>query len=117
VKSKSDEFALLKTRWMIEAFIREVPKRVQIVIDLGIFKGGSVLFLHEMFRASRLVGLDLLEGHREPRERRSAQQGLSDAVRLYYGIDQGDHHALDRIMKENFPDGELDLVIDDCSHL
>jgi hypothetical protein len=38
-------------------------------------------------------------------------------LRLYYEIDQGDHLALERIMQENFPDGKLDLVIDDCSHL
>jgi hypothetical protein len=54
---------------------------------------------------------------RRPLESRIAQQGLSDVVRLYYGIDQGDHHALDRIMTENFLDGEIDSVIDDCSHL
>ena len=117
VESEPDEFALLKTRWMIDAFMREVPERVENVIDLGIFRGGSILFLHEMFRPRRLVGLDLLEWHRGPLESRIAQQGLSEAVRLYYGIDQGDHHALDRIMTENFPDGEIDLVIDDCSHL
>lgn len=118
VKSEPDEFELLKTRSMIEAFIREAPARVENVIDLGIFKGGSVLFLQEMFRPRRLVGLDLYElpPRAGPLESRIARQGLSDAVRLYYEIDQGDHLALERIMKENFPDGRLDLVIDDCSH-
>jgi hypothetical protein len=118
VKSQPDEFALLKTRSMIEAFIQEAPERVENVIDLGIFKGGSVLFLQEMFAPRRLVGLDRWwEDHRRPLESRIAQQGLSDVVRLYYGIDQGDHHALDQIMTENFPEGKIDLVIDDCSHL
>lgn len=112
-----DEIALLKSRWMIEAFIREAPERVENVIDLGIFKGGSILFLHEMFRPRRLVGLDWDAKDRGPLEKRIAQRGLGDAVRLYYGINQDDHGALDLIMKENFPDGEIDLVIDDCSHL
>ena len=61
VKIEPDEFALVKTRSMIEAFIREAPERVENVIDLGIFKGGSVLFLQEMFHPRRLVGLDLYE--------------------------------------------------------
>jgi SAM-dependent methyltransferase len=119
VKSEPNEFVLVKTRSMIEAFIREAPERVENVIDLGIFKGGSVLFLQEMFRPRRLVGLDLyrLAPRAEPLESRIAQQELSDAIRLYYEIDQGDHIALERIMKENFPEGKLDLVIDDCSHL
>jgi predicted O-methyltransferase YrrM len=117
VRSERDVFALLKTRSMIDTFIGEAPERVENVIDLGIFRGGSVLLLQEMFGPRRLVGLDLLEWHRGPLESRIAQQGLSDVVRLYYGIDQGDRHALARIMKENFPDGEIDLVIDDCSHL
>jgi hypothetical protein len=43
---------------MIEAIIREAPERVENVIELGIFKGGSVSFLQEMFRPRRLVGLD-----------------------------------------------------------
>ena len=56
-----DEFALLKSRWMIEAFLREAPERVENVIDLGIFKGGSVLLLQEVFQPRRVVGVDLLE--------------------------------------------------------
>lgn len=42
------QFALLKTRSMIEAFIREAPERVENVIDRGIFKGGSISFLQEI---------------------------------------------------------------------
>ena len=65
----------------------------------------------------RVVGVDLLEMDRERLERHIEKTGKGDAIRLDYGVDQGDHDALDRIMKENFPDGEIDLVIDDCSHL
>jgi hypothetical protein len=112
-----DEFAVLKHRSMIERFLREAPERVENVIDLGIFKGGSVLLLQEVFQPRRVVGVDLLELDRGPLERHIEKTGKGDAIRLYYGVDQGDHHVLDRIMKENFPDGEIDLVIDDCSHL
>ncbi len=112
-----DEFAVLKSRWMIERFFREAPERVENIVELGIFKGGSALLLQEVFQPRRVVGVDLQEVDREPLERYIAKTGKGDAIRLYYGVDQGDHQALDRIMKENFPDGEIDLVIDDCSHL
>ena len=37
-------------------------------------------------------------------------------IKTYYGIDQADTAALDRIVSDDF-DGPLDLVIDDGSHL
>ena len=89
-EERDRQFALLKTGSMIEAFIREAPERVENVMDLGIFKGGSVSFLREMFRPRRLVGLDLYKWPAAgPRESRISRQELSDAVRLDYEIDQG----------------------------
>jgi hypothetical protein len=99
---------------MIEAFIREAPERVENVIDLGIFKGGSVSFLQEMFRPRRLVGLDLYKWPPAgPLESRISRQELSDAVRLDYETDQGRPPRVERIMEDNFPGDNLDLVIDD----
>ncbi len=101
---------------MIEAFIAAAPERVENVVDLGIYKGGSLLFLQEVFHPRRVVGLDWNEAQFGPVEERIAQQGFSQSIHLYPG-DQGDHYALGEVMKWHFPEGQLDLVIDDCSHL
>ena len=75
---------------MIEAFIREAPERVEHVIDRGIFKGGSISLLQEMFRPRRLVAVDLYKRPPVgPLESRISRQELSDAVRRDYEIDQG----------------------------
>ena len=52
-------FLLLKTRRMIECFISHVPDKVENIVDLGIFKGGSVALCSELFDPQRIVGIEL----------------------------------------------------------
>ena len=94
-----------------------LPETVDNMIELGIFKGGSIaLYEATLFtrrdswawniRTDRVRALDCYL------ERRLA----TERVRLYYGTDQQDRQALKSIAHENFKDQPLDLVIDDASH-
>lgn len=76
------------------------------LLELGIRKGGSLLLWRDYFQKGRIVGLDI-----NPAD-------LDDAtgrVRTYQG-EQQDTELLDRIARENAPDG-FDIIIDDCSHI
>lgn len=42
--------------------------------------------------------------------------GLSDRVRLHYGMSQGDRAAVGAILDAEFGTGPLDMIIDDASH-
>ncbi len=115
--SNSDQFMLLKNRVIVENLKRFGPEHAENIVDLGIYKGGSVALLHELFSPRRIVGVDWLHDRADVLDRFVAQHSLGDAVRLYYDTSQADQERLSWILRENFRDEPLDLVVDDCSHL
>jgi hypothetical protein len=115
--SKADRFVLLKTRRMIESLFRFVPERIENVVDLGIFKGGSIALNQMLFSPKRMVGIDVKPRRVDALDRFIDRRRLNENVRLYYGTSQGDQERLTEIVQENFGEEPLDLVIDDCSHM
>jgi hypothetical protein len=82
-----------------------VGKPVKL-LELGIYRGGSLLLWRDYFEKGLIVGLDL------------KAVDLNDEtgrIRTYQG-EQQDTALLDRIVHENAPEG-FDIVIDDCSHI
>lgn len=76
------------------------------LLELGVYRGGSMLLWRDYFERGLIVGLDL-----NPVE----LPDESGRIRLYEGQQQ-DTALLDRIAKENAPEG-FDIIIDDCSHI
>lgn len=76
------------------------------LLELGVYKGGSLLLWRDYFEKGVIVGLDL-----NPVE----LADKSGRIRLYEGQQQ-DTGLLDRIAEENAPEG-FDIIIDDCSHI
>jgi len=113
----SDEFVLLKNKGMVERLRHVVPESVENIVDLGIYKGGSIALFQELFSPERIVGIDWSSERVGTLDRFIARHSLSDKVRLYYDTSQGDQDRLSWIVRENFGDQPLDLVIDDCSHM
>ncbi len=92
---------------------RENFKRI---VDIGIFKGGSMALYALIFAPEKLVGIEYLATPEESLEKFIAGRGLQDSVRSYYGTNQADTERLLQIIKAEFPDEALDLVVDDASH-
>jgi hypothetical protein len=64
VDPESDEFVLLKNKGMIERLRRFAPKSVGNIVDLGIFKGGSVALYRELFHrgeSSESIGAPIVQ--------------------------------------------------------
>jgi hypothetical protein len=76
------------------------------LLELGVYKGGSLLLWRDYFETGVIVGLDLNS---------VAVPDESGRIRLYQGQQQ-DTVLLDRLAKENAPGG-FDIIIDDCSHI
>jgi hypothetical protein len=76
------------------------------LLELGVYKGGSLLLWRDFFAKGIVVGLDL---------NKIDLPDESGRIRLYQGLQQ-DTELLDRIAKENAPAG-FDIIIDDCSHI
>lgn len=115
-ESTADQFVLLKSKHQLDSLLRFAPEQVRNVVELGIFKGGSIALYQELFSPKRLVGIDVRVNREAALDEFVAQRSLNETVRLYYGTSQGDQSLLANIVRENFGDEPLDLVIDDASH-
>jgi hypothetical protein len=76
------------------------------LLELGVYKGGSLLLWRDYFERGLIVGLDL----KAPKI-----SDNSGRIRVYEG-EQQDTGLLDQIGKQNAPGG-FDIIIDDCSHI
>ncbi len=115
-RSALQSFVLLKDRGMIEALVERVPETLDNIVELGIFKGGSIALYSELFQPKTLVGIELHQ-HRVPAlDDYIERHHLADRLRLFYGTSQADRARLAAIVHECFGEEQLDLVVDDGSH-
>jgi predicted O-methyltransferase YrrM len=84
----------------------------QGVLELGVFQGGSYVFLDTLFTPRCISAVDLREELVKPLERYAATR---PGRHLHFATSQTDESALHRIVEDELH-GELDLVVDDASH-
>lgn len=115
-RTDAEHVVLLKNRAMIERQL-EIYRAagVRHAFEFGIFQGGSSLLLTEALGLVRFAALDMSP----PVEALDAivvQQGLSDRIRLTYGVSQNSEDKVRQAIGASFEPGEIDLIIDDASH-
>jgi hypothetical protein len=115
----STELVLYKPRALVEQYAEMLELRPgfrpQNVFELGIFGGGSVALWYEVFRPRKHVAIDAAD-REDTRAFARWHEGREDRVSTYWRVDQADQAALRGIASAEFS-GQLDLVVDDCSHL
>ena len=89
-----------------EDYFRPLLDKDVRLLELGVYKGGSLLLWRDYFERGLIVGLDLQPINLEDSTGR---------IRIYEGMQQ-DRELLDRIARETAPQG-FDVIIDDCSHI
>ncbi|MGI9067165.1 MAG: class I SAM-dependent methyltransferase [Pyrinomonadaceae bacterium] len=89
-----------------EQYFGKLQDREVRLLELGVYKGGSLLLWRDYFQKGLIVGLDL-----NPIQLADP----SGRIRTYAGQQQ-DTSLLDRIGAETAPGG-FDVIIDDCSHI
>ncbi len=92
--------------------LRYAPTRN--VMELGIRRGGSAVFLASLFQAEKLVTVDILPQAPEL-DRFRQRHPLGARIAPCYETSQDDEAKLKQIVAREF-DGPIDLVIDDASH-
>lgn len=117
-ESTKDYFLLGKTKDMVE-WIADLGRRHRFakILDLGIFKGGSVVLYDQLFRPQRLIAVEFWPDPVPALTEYIATNDRATAIRPCYATDQGDRRKLEGILRQEFPDRDLDLVVDDASHL
>ena len=117
LESTPDEFILVKSRGMIDwyeaSFADDPPKRV---LEVGIFKGGSVVLFSELWRPERLVAVDIAVEPIPALAEYVRRCQLAESVKPVFGIDQADVAAMRSVIVSEFGAAPLDLVVDDGCH-
>lgn len=108
---------LLKHREMIEWFVRRFERlRPRRIVELGIHRGGSAAFFHQLADPDRIVAIDI-SPEVVALTRYISERELDDTVVAHYGVDQADGPRLADIVGTEFRGASVDLVVDDASHL
>jgi hypothetical protein len=90
---------------------------IRHMFELGIYKGGSSAFFHALYRPRKLVAIDFKPERAPDLDAYIQNLRCAEFLVPYYNINQGDHERMESIVRKEFPDGELDLVVDDASHM
>ena len=118
LESTARRFVLAKARPMLERLLAmTAPMTVRHIVELGIFKGGSTAFYAAVFAPEKLVAIERSVVASAALTEYLAATGLAGRVKPCYGIDQADWAALGAILAAEFPRRDVDLAIDDASHL
>lgn len=111
-KSTSSVFTLVKTQAFLEVYRELVPRAPKSILEIGMFEGGSIVFLDKLFGPERIMGVDI---RAEPIGPLEDYRRDHPHVRTLYATSQDDER-LPEILGEAFPDG-LDMIVDDASHI
>ncbi|QXQ12974.1 class I SAM-dependent methyltransferase [Skermania piniformis] len=112
-----NDFLLLKVPDMIDAMAGIVEDiHPKFVLELGIFKGGSVVLYNEICRPRKLVAIDILPDRLPDLDEYLERTGSANTVSLNFGVDQSDRDRLAALYDKEFGRHRIDLVVDDASH-
>ena len=115
--STADCFVLGKNRQLIDDLlkIRETT-HIERIVDLGIFKGGSMALYALLFDPVKLVGIEYATDVVAPLRDFIDRHALTETVRPYYGVNQADDARVRSIVEAEFAGAHIDLIVDDASH-
>ena len=116
LKTNQDRVVILKNRHDLASYARVfedgAPKNM---LEFGIFQGGSPALFSLWFELERFVGIDFAPAVTEF-DALCRDRALDNTIRNYYGVSQTDQLAIEDIIKREFENRSLDVIIDDASH-
>jgi cephalosporin hydroxylase len=113
IKSENNRFLLMKAKNFLHHYTSLDPKEYKKVLELGVYQGGSFVFLDQLLKPNRMSAIELSTTPIPALDKYVSEN--EDRLRLYYGTSQDDAEKLTEIVSLDF-DGQLDLVVDDASH-
>ena len=111
------QFILGKTRNLVDKTVAlRDSEKIEYIVDLGIYKGGSIALNALLFLPLKLVGIEYMKEPVQPLENFIVNRNLQQQVVNYYGVNQADSIRVKQIIDREFAGVQLDLVVDDASH-
>ena len=116
--STVDTFLLGKSKQMVEQLssIRE-NQSIKKIFDMGILQGGSIVLYDQIFHPKKIVAIDHSPYPVEALEKYILKNNKTKSLKPYYSVNQADRFGMEKILSLEFPDRDIDLIIDDASHL
>lgn len=115
-QTSSEQVVILKDKSDIDLYLnvfeKDEPKNI---FEFGVFEGGSSIFFSLLFNVEKFVGIDI----RPPVKGLDsflAQHPVGEKIRIHYRTSQVDKRKIQEIIKDEFGEKPLDLIIDDASH-
>ena len=113
--SERGSFTLVKTPALIDFYLRLAEgRRVDSILELGIFQGGSLVLMDKLLKPSTFVAIEIDKPFDAITHYCEQQRQAGRNVTAEFETSQSDLSALTRILHD-FPDG-IDLIVDDASH-
>lgn len=118
VESEKDCYLLGKPKHMVEkALDIQAERQVSRVFEMGILRGGSIILYDLIFHPDRIVAIDHDPNPSKDLEYYILTHRRSEVVKPYYGVSQDDRGNMEKLLSLEFPSRDIDLIIDDASHL
>ncbi|WP_167489371.1 class I SAM-dependent methyltransferase [Vibrio ouci] len=116
-KSTPNNFVLVKDPSFSKSMARIcAPLTPKNIVEFGLYHGASLVLLDKIFTPDAIVGIDERQEH--PSLSQYRKSSLAHAsITPYCGVKQDDVNTLSHIFDLHFPKRNVDLIIDDCSHL
>ncbi|MET0497169.1 MAG: class I SAM-dependent methyltransferase [Steroidobacteraceae bacterium] len=116
LRTRDDRLILLKDREMLDNYCRVLhAEKIRNVLEFGIFQGGSPALFTLWLELEKFVGIDVCAPVAAFDEL-IARHALGERIRTHYGVSQADEMRVVDIVRNEFGDTPIDLVIDDASH-
>jgi hypothetical protein len=116
--SSPNTFLLGKSKQLVEqsVAIRE-NQSVKKNFDMGILQGGSIVLFDQIFHPKKIVAIDHSPHPVDALLKYINKNNKVKILKPYYGVNQADRSEMERILSAEFAHRDIDLVIDDASHL
>ncbi len=112
------DFQISKNKFYFNSYFEHLDlSRINKIFEVGMFRGGSAGFFYQLLTPEKLVGIDFVKAPIEELETFRKKKDLEMKIRPYYGVDQSNQSDLLEIYRKEFGDDEIDLIVDDASHL
>jgi predicted O-methyltransferase YrrM len=112
---QKDSHFVAKSKETLDVTIDAVQLlKPQSIIELGVFKGGSAIFLHSLCQPRKMLTVELDPQVEELEQYRRSLE--DDSLVSAYELSQSDTQGLAATVQQTFQGEPIDLVIDDASH-
>lgn len=92
-------------------------QRISKIFEMGILKGGSIVLYDQIYQPQQIVAIDLSPEPVDALTKYMRKHNKLKIIKPYYATSQADRSSMEKILSLEFPHRDIDLIVDDASHL